>query len=105
MIGCVHPSKFYTALGVGKPVLLVGSARSPLASTLAEQDCGWRVDHGDVDAVVARLRHLLTIAGRQELKDKAAASARTRDTLFEPDALRRCWADHVDQVLRGGRSA
>lgn len=105
MIGCVHPSKFYAALGVGKPVLLVGSARSPLAATLAEQDCGWRVDHGDVDAMVARLRHLLTIAGQQELKDKAAASARARDTFFDSDALRRCWADHVDQALCGGRRA
>ncbi|HRE79571.1 MAG TPA: hypothetical protein PLN52_00920, partial [Opitutaceae bacterium] len=105
MIGSVHPSKFYTAIGAGKPLLLLGSGQSPLASILAEVGCGWRIDHGDVEAMVARLRHLVTVEGQRELRDKEAASVRACVTRFATSDLRESWASQGDQALREGRRA
>ncbi|MBS1834775.1 MAG: glycosyltransferase family 4 protein [Acidobacteria bacterium] len=59
MVGLVHPCKVYGAMALGRPVLLVGPQDSHVGDLVIGARCGWQVDHGDVEAVVALLRRLL----------------------------------------------
>lgn len=60
MVGIVHPCKIYGILAAGRPVLYFGPQDSPISSILDAAQCGWRVDHGDVDracAVIMEVTH------------------------------------------------
>ncbi|HTU57066.1 MAG TPA: glycosyltransferase family 4 protein, partial [Polyangiales bacterium] len=50
MVGIVHPSKIYSAMAVGRPILALGPQRSHIASLVREHQIGWHVEHGAVDA-------------------------------------------------------
>lgn len=88
MVGIVHPSKFYGAMSLAKPILLLGPKESHMGDVLREYDCGWRVDHGDVDAAEQLFRELPKMAqaevdakGRHGLR--AIESGLSRDALCE----------------------
>lgn len=51
MIGIVHPCKIYSAMLLAKPVLLIGSKDSAMGRLIEEHQCGWQVDHGNVNAM------------------------------------------------------
>ena len=57
MPGCVHPSKAYTVLAMGKPLLYLGPKESAIGQWIKDNHIGWQIDHGDVD----RLRQILEI--------------------------------------------
>ncbi|WP_269542316.1 glycosyltransferase family 4 protein [Cerasicoccus fimbriatus] len=59
MVGVVHPCKFYNALSLAKPILLLGPSECHVGDVLREHDCGWRVNHGDVDAAETLFRTLV----------------------------------------------
>jgi len=75
MVGCVHPCKFYSALSLGKPVLLLGPMKSHVGDILAEHDIGWQVDHGDVDAMEKVFREILD-ASEEDLQKKGENAKR-----------------------------
>lgn len=58
MVGVVHPCKFYSALSLAKPILLLGPKACHVGEVLEQYDCGWRVDHGDIDAAERLFRQL-----------------------------------------------
>lgn len=55
MVGIVHPCKIYSAMAVGKPILLFGPERCHAADILHGESAGWHVSHGDVAATVTAL--------------------------------------------------
>lgn len=70
-VGIVHPSKIYSALAVGRPILLLAPASSPAAELLTQADVGWRVDHGDVKEM-ERVLGLIAAAPDALLVEKGA---------------------------------
>jgi glycosyltransferase involved in cell wall biosynthesis len=56
--GIVVPSKLYSILAAGRPVLAVAAANSDTARIVAESECGAVADPDDPAAVVAAIRRL-----------------------------------------------
>lgn len=59
MVGCVHPCKFYSALALGRPIILLGPLESHVGDVLREADIGWQVEHGDVEGMVRVYEEIL----------------------------------------------
>lgn len=49
MVGIVHPSKIYSALGAGRPILTIGPNESHLAQIVKEHKVGFNILHGEVN--------------------------------------------------------
>ena len=75
LVGIVHPSKIYSAMAVGRPVLILGPERSHLGDLARSREFGWRVEHGDVAGAVAAIREAASSPG---LQARMGLSARTR---------------------------
>ncbi len=58
MVGIVHPCKFYGAMSLAKPILLLGPRQCHIGEVLDRFDCGWVIEHGDVDGAEKLLRSL-----------------------------------------------
>jgi colanic acid biosynthesis glycosyl transferase WcaI len=56
--GCVVPSKTYGVMAAGRPVLFIGPSDSTPARMIAKHQCGWHIEPGDVDGLVALLQRL-----------------------------------------------
>jgi colanic acid biosynthesis glycosyl transferase WcaI len=86
MVGIVHPSKIYSAMAVGRPILALGPRRSHIASLVREHGIGWHVEHGALNEAVAALREIAGADAAQlaELGARAHAAI-TRD--FDPAQL------------------
>ncbi|HEV8409466.1 MAG TPA: glycosyltransferase, partial [Gemmatimonadaceae bacterium] len=56
MVGIVHPSKFYAAMAVARPVVFIGPAVSHAGEVIAQHEIGWRIEHGDAAGFAALLR-------------------------------------------------
>ena len=52
MIGCIHPCKIYSAMAIGKPILLLGNIANHITEILDEYDIGWSVKHGDIESMI-----------------------------------------------------
>jgi glycosyltransferase involved in cell wall biosynthesis len=80
MVGIVHPSKIYSALAAGRPILALGPRHSHIAELVREHDLGWHIEHGDVDGAVAALTRVADTP-RDSLRpigERARALIRTR---------------------------
>ncbi|HET8937369.1 MAG TPA: glycosyltransferase family 4 protein [Polyangiales bacterium] len=58
MVGIVHPSKIYSAMAVGRPILALGPRNSHVADLVLDHQIGWHVEHGAVAGAVATLRQI-----------------------------------------------
>ena len=58
MVGIVHPSKIYSAMAVGRPILALGPRRCHLADLVHEHRIGWHVEHGATTAAGSVLREI-----------------------------------------------
>lgn len=58
MVGIVHPCKFYGAMALAKPILLIGPQNCHIADVLREHHCGWQINHGDAAGAEHLLRSL-----------------------------------------------
>ncbi len=72
-VGSVVPSKVYGLMAAGRPVLYIGPASATPARVIRKHACGWHYDCGDVDGVVALLKHLMD---RPDLIREAGVRAR-----------------------------
>ena len=72
--GTVVPSKLYSLLAAGRPVLYIGPETASPASALRENRCGWSLNSGDAMGVVAVL---WGIAGRPEVLQEYSDNGRT----------------------------
>ena len=101
MVGCVHPCKFYGALAVERPVLLLGPEPCHVTEVFARADCGWRTSHGDAAGLVALLQRLATSAAEPELLAKAQAGRAVLAQGLSRGSLRTQWGQEVDTAIRG----
>jgi len=72
-LGSVVPSKAYSLMAAGLPILFVGPAESTVARMIRRFECGWELRCGDSDGFVRLLREL---ERRRELVVEAGARAR-----------------------------
>ncbi|HUJ29675.1 MAG TPA: glycosyltransferase family 4 protein [Candidatus Acidoferrum sp.] len=90
--GVVVPSKLYSILAAGRPVLVVASPRSDAARIVTEAECGLAVDPDDAEAVAAAIRHLrsdparLAEMGRRS-RETAAKYARVNELQRFPEII------------------
>lgn len=75
MVGIVHPSKIYSAMATGRPVLSFGPKRCHTAALITASRAGWHVQHGDVDGTFAAIREALTspTETREAMRGRAVA--------------------------------
>lgn len=67
IVGICHPSKVYSAMAVGRPILLLGPKPCHVSDMIEEHGIGWRVGHGDVEGMVTTIRQVLQ-TDRETLK-------------------------------------
>ncbi len=60
MVGCVHPSKTYSALACGRPPIWIGPKRAALAQLITANDVGWCFEHGEAEELAEHLLELVT---------------------------------------------
>jgi glycosyltransferase involved in cell wall biosynthesis len=73
MEGLSIPSKIYSVLAAGRPVIFFGPANSEPAAILREGQCGFTVKPGDTEAAV---KALLTVYKDRSLLEKQGQAAR-----------------------------
>ncbi|MDA7493408.1 glycosyltransferase family 4 protein [Akkermansiaceae bacterium] len=101
MLGIVHPCKFYSALAMGQPILLLGLKDSPLGKIVVEQRVGWCVAHGDAEGM-ARLLESIIIQPRNELK---AMGDRAKELAARHYSRNRLRGDFCDVLERSFSSS
>jgi glycosyltransferase involved in cell wall biosynthesis len=79
MVGIVHPSKIYSALAVGRPVLALGPRHSHVAELVHRHRLGWHVEHGDEPHAVRALQEFAALppAELAALGKRAGETARS----------------------------
>lgn len=70
MKGLSVPSRMYNVLAAGTPIIAIADPESELAMVVNEENAGWVLAHGDVDALIALVERLAS--------DEGAADARQR---------------------------
>lgn len=98
MAGVIHPSKIYSAMAVGRPILYFGPARSRIGELIEQREIGWRMAHHDVDSTVELLTRLAD-RPRTELAAVGRRAASSFQDEFTPDILLRRVADSVERVV------
>lgn len=86
MIGILHPCKIYTAMSVGKPILVLGSRDSPAGQLVMARSIGWCVEHGDVAGAantLIRVSHM----PKAELIDMGRRAAEVANECFARELL------------------
>jgi colanic acid biosynthesis glycosyl transferase WcaI len=73
MEGLSIPSKIYSVLAAGRPVIFFGPANSEPAAVLREGQCGFTVEPGDTEAAV---HALLAVYKDRSLLEKQGQAAR-----------------------------
>lgn len=96
------PSKTYSALAAGRPLLFLGNPGSELARLVREQDVGVVVAQEDVEGYVTAVRSLAAQPARcREMGLKARALFESR---FERSSAMGRWLALVDEIT-GGKNA
>ncbi len=93
MEGLCVPSKLYSIMAAGRPVLGLVDPRTETARTLVEDGCGW-VAPSDPDEIARILREA---AGN--LEDSACRGQKARQALVEKHSSEKC-AQRLSEVLR-----
>lgn len=96
--GLIVPSKFYGILAVARPVIFIGAADSELAQLIREHHCGFAVEPGDTDALVAAIEKLA-----QDRAHAAEMGARGRalyDARFAPEIAFANWERILTDAAR-----
>jgi colanic acid biosynthesis glycosyl transferase WcaI len=57
-LGAVVPSKTYGIMAAGRPILFIGPRECQTSRIIQKHNCGWQIDPGDVDSLLALLHHL-----------------------------------------------
>jgi glycosyltransferase involved in cell wall biosynthesis len=98
--GVVVPSKLYSTLAAGRPILVVAAANSDAARIVTNAGCGLTADPDDPVAVAAAIRQLRQDPGR--LAEMGRCARETAKTYAKVDELNRFAAVMEEAVpLRG----
>ena len=57
-LGAVVPSKTYGIMAAGRPILFIGPKECQTNRIIQKHKCGWQINPGDVDSLIALLHHL-----------------------------------------------
>ena len=93
--GIVMPSKTYSAMAAGQAILAVCPRESDLADLVAEHDCGWVIEPGDVAGLRAVLDSLASLGA--EVLAKRRNAWRAARECYDQRVLAGRWRE----VLRG----
>jgi colanic acid biosynthesis glycosyl transferase WcaI len=93
-VGTVVPSKVYSALAVGRPVLFIGPPECTSAEMIRQHGCGWVVPAGDVQGLVGLLRRLQ--ANRAEAEEAGARARRLLEARYTREHGSRRVADILE---------
>jgi glycosyltransferase involved in cell wall biosynthesis len=96
--GLIVPSKFYGILAVARPVIFIGAPESELAQLIREHHCGFAVEPGDADVLVAAIEKLA-----QDRAHAAEMGARGRalyDARFAPEIAFANWERILNDAVR-----
>jgi colanic acid biosynthesis glycosyl transferase WcaI len=91
--GSIVPSKTYGIMAAGRPILYIGPREATPARIIDRFQCGWRIDPGDVSALVSLLERLA-----EDRESIAMAGARAR-TAFDEHYDRPIGAARVAMIL------
>ena len=58
-VGVRHPCKIYGAMALGRPILLLGPDPCHASDLVDENDLGWHIQHGDVDAAISTIKKMV----------------------------------------------
>jgi colanic acid biosynthesis glycosyl transferase WcaI len=94
MVGIVHPSKVYTAMAVGRPILFFGPDQSHIAELIAEHRVGWRISHGDTAGAVAAIREVAAVEPHY-LADMGRRAAEAMSDSLSAERLRGKFLDLI----------
>lgn len=72
MKGLSVPSRMYNVLAAGTPIIAIADAGSELALVVEEEEAGWILPPGDVDALLPLVEHLASPAGAEEAARRGA---------------------------------
>ena len=86
MVGLIHPCKFYGAMALSKPFVLIGQRESHIGDVLAQYECGWQFKHGDVDGLVNLLLKLVN-ASDEDLEVFGARGRSSVEDMFGKERL------------------
>jgi colanic acid biosynthesis glycosyl transferase WcaI len=89
------PSRTYNALAAGKPILALAEAGSEVDRVVTEDKIGWRVEPGDVSAMVGMVREICE--GNYDL---SAMGIRARDAALSKYSLETAIATYKDVLAR-----
>lgn len=100
MFGISVPSRSYSTLGAGKPIIAAMDPRAEIARVVAEEEIGWVAGEEDADAVVRAIREAKADPERLAAMSRRARAVAERDYALEAvvEQFRRL----VDDVARGG---
>jgi glycosyltransferase involved in cell wall biosynthesis len=97
--GLIVPSKFYGILAVGRPVIFIGAPEGELARLIRENGCGFAVEPGDADALIAAIEELAQDPARGEEMGRRGRAL--YDAQFSP----RIAFAHWEQILNDAAGA
>lgn len=86
MVGVIHPCKIYGAMAVARPILLIGPDPCHVSDLVENNDIGWIIRHGDVDAAERTLREILATP-TQVLQDMGRRAREVVDTRLSKSYL------------------
>jgi glycosyltransferase involved in cell wall biosynthesis len=86
MVGIVHPSKIYSAMAVGRPILALGPRNSHIADLVLDHQIGWHVEHAAISHAVATLRQIAN-ADASELRRLGARAYAAISERFDRSSL------------------
>jgi len=94
-VGSVVPSKIYSIMAAGRPILYIGPKGSTPAGHIRRYNCGWQIDPGDVGGLESLLTHLSN--NRQVI---AETGARARNA-FDEDFDKSIGVERILRVIEG----
>ncbi len=101
--GLIVPSKLYSVLAVGRPVIYVGPEESEIAMTLRELGAGEGVRTGDAEGLARVIAELAADGARAgEMGRRAAAGVGGR---FDRASACARWTDLLEALVRPGATA
>lgn len=92
--GLAVPSKFYTYLSVGKPILCISDQSTEMALSIKECDCGFVIGHEDVNGFRNALDRL---KNSMELKNRMGQNGRS---LFEKKYIKETVIKQYEELFK-----
>jgi colanic acid biosynthesis glycosyl transferase WcaI len=92
------PSKVYTLMACGKPILLYGHPQADVARFVSGTGIGWVIPNGDIEGFVEKVRHLCQC--RSELQACAERALTSVKEKYTAEVVARQYDDLIGSLLK-----